>query len=294
MAASAPPDPVQEVPPTRASIGELVVDLFGTLVPGVSFMVALVPAILVPVWALVVFDQDGADRAATVSTLPLLGSYLYVVLLAGFVVVSYMVGYLFFRQDPKVPDRRSYMKVRKNLEYNGPVRAAGDNPSVEFPYLHLYEYLADRGFHHLAAHVPWKGEKSDTHHRRSKHFINSLKSRVAYFSPRSYRSLARNEAHVRLMCSAWYIGRALIRVAVLGFAVGVSAAVATIYLGGGELAPIQLLGLLTPVLALGAAIAVKSQVESALHYQRIREVFSVLQTAHIVGTAYPELWNDLE
>jgi hypothetical protein len=155
-------------------------------------------------------------------------------------VFSYVVGCVFSRRDPKVPDQKSaaytlmkdWGEIHRAVIQDNPkfeyrevpvcLRVASryskwaeqwrqayrlaNGPGGQFPYSHLYEYLESRKLHHLAAHVPWHGGdvRIDA---RSKMFINILKIRLQFRNQKRCGEIVRNEAHVRLMSSMWFAAR---------------------------------------------------------------------------------------
>ena len=181
-----------EVPQTgvRGTIRDFIlpiVEFLGILVPGVIFIFAFIPAAIFPLANLLeVIEQNSVQSA-------LLGKELLTHLISpGFgtlfvlAVFSYVVGHLFFRQDPKIPDEHSFARVKKTIKEEGPVRLGKkekdfntknnrpDKYNLEFPYRYLKEYLHDRGLYHLADMIPWSGNKPESYRLRTKHFINVL------------------------------------------------------------------------------------------------------------------------
>jgi hypothetical protein len=94
-------------------IRELIVDFLAILVPGFWFIVASFPAFLFPLFYLVrLYDNGG--RQTLLSDVQKFSSAISVVHTEFFVsviVVSYLMGHLMFRQDPKRPDELSWIKV---------------------------------------------------------------------------------------------------------------------------------------------------------------------------------------
>jgi hypothetical protein len=80
----------------------------------------------------------------------------------------------------------------------------------------LYEYLEKRGLTHLADIIKWRGYEKDTHSLRSKAFINILKIRLDFAFPEKCGTIIRNEAHVRLKSSLWYMLLALQWISMIG------------------------------------------------------------------------------
>ena len=194
-----------------------IVEFLGILVPGVIFIFALIPAVIVPLITML----RVVDRS--IANIPLLREKLVIHFFSlGFgtlfilSIFSYVVGHLFFRQDPKIPDEHSFKKVKETIKEEGPVRLGKkekeynkknnllNDHNLEFPYRYLKEYLQDRGIAHLAEIIPWSGNKPESYPLRTKHFINILKVRLEFLFPYQYLRIQRNEAHVRLMSSMWY------------------------------------------------------------------------------------------
>lgn len=272
---------LEESRPVSVPVREFIVDVLGSLVPGVTFLAMLGPAFLIPCLSLVRV-LEGTGVAA-----PLFGpsihgfvtSYRFEILII-YVAISYAVGHIFFRQDPKTPDRKSYLRIREaalraGKEYDGPA-----DEDCEFPYYNLYDYLKRRGFDHLLGLVRWSKSTTEESGRRSKHFINILKVRLEFLFPNRYGRIARNEAHIRLNSSAWYVSRSLMKIATLGIFLGVTAIV-IVAASTGDVWPVQnLRPAVFPVLVLGAAAWSKRRIERVLHYQRVRETVFLLETAY--------------
>jgi hypothetical protein len=154
----------------------------------------------------------------------------------GIVILSYVVGHLLYRQDPKEPDYHSFIKIRqKVMGYNAWVISKGDGlipEDVQFPYSNLKNYLKARNFDYLFPSIKWDSrinsgedetnweknegdEKAEENARnsedrdksRSKSFINQLKTRIHFFYPESTFNIIKNEAHIRLASSMWYASK---------------------------------------------------------------------------------------
>lgn len=146
---------------SRGAVKEFVVEFLGGLIPGVAFLLALVPALLLPVAKAIQFvfpSYDlllpvfGASESLTVG----LVLFFVIPVLFAFLVFAYIAGHLFYRQDPKEADHASFLRIPRHKSQDGMVRAVegGDIP-IEFPYHFLKEYLAARGIDYLAKRVPW-------------------------------------------------------------------------------------------------------------------------------------------
>lgn len=153
-----------------------------------------------------------------------------------------------------------------------------ENVKVLYPYSHLKQYLYQRGFDDLASMVPWDDRNIEA---RSKHFINAIKIRLSIVAPQFFTQIARNEAHVRLMSSVWYMSKTLVKsslvlIALLGCIYGyyifyekklTDLTYATVCFS------------LIPVVVLIFCLFIQKKMKQFFHYQRIREIVYVLETA---------------
>lgn len=152
----------------------------------------------------------------------------------------------------------------------------------EFPFPYIRRYLRQRNHSHLTKYVHWCGPEEN----RSKTAVNRYKLAIEAHFPSRYRRLVRNEAHVRLSTSTWYAAGAL-----KNFGLGAAAAMLGLALldalgwtswdtPGFELAW-HLEQVLTPLAVAVVAWYLRRSVEGYNHYQRLREVFFVLEMASI-------------
>lgn len=283
-----------------------IVEFLGILVPGMVFIFALFPAVVIPIATVLRLVEDtdvrlpiASESLVTTILSPSMGT---IFLLA---VFSYVFGHMFFRQDPKTPDQHSFNKVNGDElgEEKGPVRLCEKEqeynknhkphplPNVhnlEFPYRYLHEYLTDRGMHHLAEMVHWKGNSPSTYILRTKHFINVIKVRLEFLFPYQYLRIQRNEAHVRLMSSVWYASNSLIVASIIGVSIGATCLAANIYTSNVILPNLYVSSIVYPAVVLIIAIYSKSNIESFLHYQRIREIVFILESAYFAKKLYPK------
>lgn len=278
-----------------------IVELLGILVPGVIFIFAFIPSVIIPLVTIL----QVAERPT--ANIPLPSENLVIHFISpGFgtlfilSVFSYVVGHLFFRQDPKIPDEHSFKKVRKTIKEEGPVRlgdkekeynAKNNLPNeynLEFPYRYLKEYLQDRGMKHLADIVPWSGTEPKSYPLRTKHFINILKVRLEFLFPYQYLRIQRNEAHVRLMSSMWYAAKSLIYASSIGVIIGMISIIVSLIIMKSLWPVPYFISILLPTLVLVLSIVLKCHIESFLHYQRIREVVFILETAYFAKKIYPK------
>lgn len=266
----------------RSAIRDFIVEFLGSLVPGVAFLVAAIPAFLIPVSTVAFTFLAPPTGPLPVLSGPLpttVGTVLFLVIpaLLAFLVFAYIMGHLFYRQDPKIADRASFLRIPRHEGLDGMVRPVeGGGTPVEFPYHFLKQYLLDRGLTYLAAHVPWD---SLNFKRRCKHFANAMKIRIHMESPRHLALLARNEAHIRLSSSTWYVCRTLMCASAVGLVVFV---VATVVSGLTPSLPTLNFSSVAvfPLTVFVVSWLSKWAIERTLHYQREREILFILETAH--------------
>jgi hypothetical protein len=283
-----------------------IVEFLGILVPGIIFILAAFPALVIPSVAIIKIIETGkvvvpiiSDELAK-SILDPNSIKLFILL-----VLSYVIGHIFFRQDPKIPDTKSFDRVPSDIKKDGPVRLCdneieynkekygeeiGKNKkhNMEFPYRYLFEYLNDRGMPHLAEKITWKGENPKTYKNRTKHFINILKVHLEFLFPYQYTRIQRNEAHVRLMSSMWYSSKSIISISIVGcFLGGIS--IYCVYKINNTIFPMPYVSaIFWPILSLVSALMLKIKIEGFLHYQRIREIVFIMEAAHFASQLYPE------
>jgi hypothetical protein len=264
----------------RLSIRELIVDFLGSLVPGLIFVSTALALLAWPVRSAFEVMLLRSDASLSMSdNVMRIAAAARVELTVLLVMLSYVAGHLFYRQDPKEPDERSFKRSFRNKTTEEWV---ADLDNVEFPYLHFDRYLKSRNLNHLLPLTEWCATG-----RRTKNFLNILKIRLFYEYPEKCGSIAKNEAHVRLMASTWYMSRALKWFA--GAIIVLTLATATV-------SPTFLLRVIpaVPAIIVGIiAFATQWMIERFLHYQRVREVMWVLETAYIAYRDHPERLNDI-
>jgi hypothetical protein len=154
--------------------------------------------------------------------------------------------------------------------------------ACKYPYPFMDEYLRKRQLIHLIDFVPWKEGNRES---RSKSYINILKIRLHHFKPRLYSTLTKQEAHIRLASSTWYVASNLesivVRFSIVLFCI-------SFLLRGlqGDFRPLK--GMLAhyfiPFLLTFAVYLVanysRKRIEQFFHYQRLREVVFVYETAY--------------
>ncbi len=284
----------------RDTLREFFVDILGSLVPGFLFVFLAVASLGLPMLAVCqVVASFGFEGAFPTSTYIDFFSTAHTEILLFVLAISYVLGHFFYRQTPKAPDEQSVRSkdVASDLKKGeGAVRFPSDGkaPDVQFPYRYLHEFLSARGLKHLADIVPWKGIDSTTHAIRSKAFINILKTRLSFACPDKCGTITRNEAHIRLMSSVWYMCRYLAWLAVIGF--GVSAVASLLLLLTAEKSDLMRffpLCMLSGTVYIGVRAA-RRIIERFFHYQRVREVIFVLETAFYASKTHPDILKELD
>ncbi len=283
------------------------VDFLGGLLPGLLFIFFTFITVIIPFWLLArIYVEILPLTAEFLGHLINVGKSFQFELVSFVLVISYVFGHIFFRQNPKTPDEASYNMVKENIKDPKSWVVQEDNEGnidIEFPYRFLFEYLNHRNLTHLSSFIPWKGRKKNTHKFRTKTFINILKVRLYFYFPEQVGQIRRNEAHVRLMTSIWYVTRAVKKLSIrIGVPIGiVSLLIALITNLDYQLLSLSFSSDFTKGLfALFISITVffvfkwmKIKVEEFIHYQRVREIVYVLETAYIASKTNPEILDGL-
>ena len=270
----------------------LLIDFLGGLVPGMLFILAILIALAIPTQALVgtlagqphkSWSDTVLDYASNIKQTP---SAFWISGFVTFALISFVVGHLFYRNDPKKPDQRSFKKLSKGKSAEDCQKEFGcaNEEDCQFPYVNYHAYLEARGLNHLLPLVAWCPQSGGTG-KRSKTFINILKIRLRYYFPDKCSIIIWNEAHIRLAASGWYVANTLLVASMVGIAISLWALKLSLDTGAAGGSILQLIGrnassFLAPVSVLSFSILAKSQIERFLHYQRLREVFFVLETTH--------------
>jgi hypothetical protein len=257
------------------------------------------------------------------------------------ITLSYVVGHFFFRRTPKKPDMLSVWRTKNELIGDTPAVFLSEDIrrdrsvfsktregielffgrvprivkkferkkkiDVQFPYLYIREYLEHRGMHHLVKIIPWKGKDPKTHSRRTKSFINLLKIRLEFVFPEKCGNITRNEAHIRLMSSMWYMSCYLQRIGILSFIISLGNLIINGLIGSEwrKFCLICWSPLLCSMLIIIGTWLMRLIIEKFFHYQRVREIVYVLETAYYAANygiflpekgekvQFPEIIGDL-
>jgi hypothetical protein len=299
-------------PTPRFMVQDYWVDLLGGLLPGTLIsivgFVSIVPAVVLLLDSMSMDYQasffslvrDGLVAAQSTPSMIWFG--------AGTILFSlfYVLGHMFYRQDPKQPNQESFEHVMQEI-INKPRNkskkqseldelleselACKTKDECEFPFPYFHKYLENRGLKHLIPFVTWANETD----YRTKNYVNILKVRLRFYFPIRCGTIIRNEAHVRLASSTWYAGEAMFNFSKIAIAMVVASIV--IYFiteGYAKSDAYDILAQHIGVLMLAMFIwwmghYVREKVERFLHYQRMREVVHVMETAFTAFQEYPDL-----
>lgn len=80
---------------------------------------------------------------------------------------------------------------------------------TDYPYSNLKGYLNDRNMNNLVKYVDWEFSSDSKITARSKSLICNIKLYIRHFSPKDYGILLKTEAHIRFMNSIWYANKYL-------------------------------------------------------------------------------------
>ena len=80
----------------------------------------------------------------------------------------------------------------------------------DFPYLNFYKYLLKRNELILLQYVDWSQAGA-----RTKNKINRMKMDIQLDYPDAYAILNKNESHIRMASSSWYVSRFIFKMAII-------------------------------------------------------------------------------
>ncbi|MHC4206284.1 MAG: hypothetical protein ACYSTT_16660, partial [Planctomycetota bacterium] len=147
-------------------------------------------------------------------------------------------------------------------------------------YRGLRRYLVARRMLRVAKLIPWGLHRFPSEQspviddlNRSKHFINRIKEWIHCELPSEYATVARNESHIRFVSSIWYATRTALWL----FLISTFVSAITLAFGNGRWLDVGLS--ITGLLSLGW---LKARIERFIHYQRVREIVSILCIAEFM------------
>lgn len=138
-----------------AILREFVVDFLGILVPGFGFTAALVPALILPFIASIytpyaIIFLAPQDVREVFAGLGYLFDLFKVELILAVMAFSYVVGSVFFRLDPKIPDARSYWRLDAYDKKTGPVDyGVEESGPIKSNIIWVWKYLKEKFDYHI-------------------------------------------------------------------------------------------------------------------------------------------------
>lgn len=223
---------------------EFYLEFFGTLIPGI---LAVTATILLGIGFYYCVTGDMALISAFCETI--CKSFVGVIV---FLTISYMMGAIAYRRNPKIPDAISaytqwkaaeacqFKEAAERLSIRFDKRSMRPrcicdwiifvvnrakwifehaNENIDYPYPLMRRYLLCRGLSHLAEYVPWcAGAEDGSNGMCSKHYTNIIKQRIRNSGRANLIiDMIRNESHVRMLGSHWYILTFIERLIVIAF-----------------------------------------------------------------------------
>src|SRR4028119_47359 len=168
----------------RVPVQEIIVDVLGSLVPGLLCVIASMLMFLLPAEMFLTITLRPQSEISpslaviTDSEIAQLVSGFRVEFIAFVFIASYVVGHIFYRRGPHEPDKKSLKRIltrEKTAQHETHSWVAQSLEECRFPYANLKGYLEARGLQPLASLVTWKRAQVD---ECSKMFINVLKVRL--------------------------------------------------------------------------------------------------------------------
>ena len=87
-------------------VHELMIDILGGLIPGALFLFSIILCIVFPI----ICYTNPTDN---LDFIPKNGDWFWIVVFFAFLILSYVIGHIFYRADIKEPDRMDIRRVQK-------------------------------------------------------------------------------------------------------------------------------------------------------------------------------------
>ena len=247
-----------------------------------------------------------------------------------FIILSYALGAILYRQSPDIPDEISAITIWRNKiktkgsDDTGAVKEKGywrnifsfnflicpetylnlikfferiktqDN-FIKYPYGFLRNYLIKHGADYLLKYVPWCMDVEDSNVYRNRATINGYKTIIKYYGPKSFcDELIRHESNIRMFTSLWHVLKLLLRFWwILSF-------ITLLWLYFTQSTSLinicrQLITckVLLWIFIFHVMMRVKNALESSLHYLRLKEIVAILQQIHLLELENPskKIWD---
>lgn len=147
----------------------------------------------------------------------------------------------------------------------------------DYPYLNFYKYLLKRNETDLLQHVDWSPASA-----RTKNKINRMKIDIQLDYPDAYAILNKNESHIRMASSSWYVSRFI--TTMTWWCSGIICVLLLTYWFNTGFEVVKLIKslsvLLPPCILLILMYNLRHQIEKFIHYQRLREIYFTLYIYH--------------
>lgn len=288
-------------------ISDFLVDFLGALFPGLLFLTLLLLTLgstilyffhqIKLILFMYINNLEDLNILNILENIHKISKYYAFYLLLIVLIVSYIIGQFLYRKDIKEVDTASFIQIwnkMSNEEKEGWVEKMDDNNKstnfiIEFPYRYLKKYFEHRKLNHLATLIHWDDKDLKA---RSKTFINTLKIRLQFYHPDKINNIIKNEAHIRLMSSIWHLLKYIKKISLfcviinlLIFSIGIIWIIKSI--------PYMLISLFLSTLIFFITLLGKREIESFFHYQRVREIFYVLETAYTASLENEEIFKNI-
>jgi len=160
--------------------------------------------------------------------------------------------------------------------------ACDNENDCQFPYEYYDTYLIKRNELALVRHATWCKDKDS----RTKNAINAYKLKIQLKSKEAYNILIKNEAHIRMASSSYRVARTMLLIA--SIAMFIPPALLLPPSGATplwELCKYMFVFICMPLSILCLNAFIWYSVIEFVHYQRLREIFFVLQVFDEIGGA---------
>jgi hypothetical protein len=263
-----------------------------------------------------------------INDIPTIPTYLYFWFSILFIVASYVFGHIFYRLGPKLPDQKSFKFIYNTIYCDNPVHiikkintthirninikwmrlinklsyyintnllyliskrrrlVLKESKNLNWPYKDLDKYLYKRS-PHLSRMVTWGG-KNKADMKPSKIMMNAIKDAIQFHFPEKYGTIARNEGHIRLMSSIWFMSRTIIRMC--SILLLITLVISPLYSTNSPKYDkiFYLSNIIIFAIIILLSYWVKRTIERSFHYQRIREIIYILNTAFQARKTKPD------
>lgn len=270
------------------------IKLLGGLAPGILFLIGASFSLIPATYLIICFVSGvipislikfGGNFFNAIKNTP---NTIWLPVFGIMVTLAYVVGHLFYRRDPEKPDQRSFKIQSKKPEF--PTKgikdrviklreelACSEDEGAKVPDPYGNENIGRRSLCHICSLILSK--ESDHRHYRNKNFLNLSKQHIKYHFPKKYRTIIRNEAHIQLTSSLWYVSHTLRVFGIIGL-VSVLITVFIMHDFKFDKSYIAYTSFFIPqIFVLLASETMRTRIEKFIHDQRLREVIFILETA---------------